>query len=402
MLGKLNVRDLSERHLRSKRVLLRVDYNVPLDEDGRVLDDARIRATLPTLEYLRGRGASIVILSHLGRPNGKPDPKLSLKPVADQLSELLGRQVEFSPDATSEDAVAASQRLGPGEILVVENTRFNPGETQNDPQFARALARLGDVYVNDAFGTAHRAHASTAGVAAYVQPAAAGLLMERELQHLSSLLGAPKRPFVTVLGGAKVSDKIGLIENLLGKVDTLCVGGAMACTFFRALGLEVGRSLVEEDCIDVAGKLIGEAGDALLLPTDVVVTAELKRGAKARSVGHKSIPSDRMVADIGADSARAFADRVRASQMILWNGPVGVFEIRPFDKGTRAIARAVVGATSGGATSVVGGGDTAAALAATGLAESVTHISTGGGASLELLAGQELPGVAALTDRVAV
>ncbi len=400
MRPKVTVRDLSDQHLRGKRVLLRVDFNVPLDEEGRVVDDSRIIATLPTLEYLRGRGAGIVVMSHLGRPKGAPEPGLSLRPVADELGALLDRDVAFSPDPASGEAVAASERLKPGDVLVVENTRFNPGETKNDPEFAKALSRLGDVYVNDAFGTAHRAHASTAGVARYLKPAAAGLLMERELDYLGHLLDNPERPFVTLLGGAKVGSKIEFIENLLGKVDRLGVGGAMACTFIKAMGFSVGRSLVEDDYIEFAKRLIKEAGEALLLPVDVVVTDKLEREATSKRVERDAIPDDAMVADIGPRSAAAFAEQVRTARTILWNGPLGVFEIPPFDEGTRMIATAVAAATGAGATSVVGGGDTAAAVAAFGLTQHMTHISTGGGASLELLAGKELPGVAALTDRL--
>lgn len=399
MRDKLTVRDLSDQQLRGKRVLLRVDFNVPLDEEGRVVDDSRIRATLPTLEYLRGRGAGIVIMSHLGRPKGAPEPGLSLRPVAEELGKLLGREVTFCPDPASDDAVAASERLEPGDVLVIENTRFNPGEAENDPEFAEALSHLGDVYVNDAFGTAHRAHASTAGVARYIEPAAAGLLMERELDYLGHLLDNPERPFVTLLGGAKVSSKIEFIKNLLGKVDRLAVGGAMACTFIKAMGFSVGRSLVEDDYTEFASGLMDEAGDVLLLPVDVVVTDELEREAAWKRVELDAIPDDALVADIGPRSAEAFAEQVRTARTILWNGPLGVFEVPPFDEGTRMIATAVAAATEAGATSVVGGGDTAAAVAAFGLSQEMTHISTGGGASLELLAGKELPGVAALTDR---
>jgi phosphoglycerate kinase len=323
-----------------------------------------------------------------------------LRPVAEELGGLLDREVAFSPDPASGEAVAASQRLRPGDVLVVENTRFNPGETKNDPEFAKALSRLGDVYVNDAFGTAHRAHASTAGVARYLKPAAAGLLMERELDYLGHLLDNPERPFVTLLGGAKVSSKIEFIENLLGKVDRLGVGGAMACTFIKAMGFSVGRSLVEDDYIEFASRLIKEAGEALLLPVDVVVTDKLEQGATSKRVERDAILDDAMVTDIGPRSAAAFAEQVRTAKTILWNGPLGVFEIPPFDEGTRMIATAVAAATGAGATSVVGGGDTAAAVAAFGLTQHMTHISTGGGASLELLAGKELPGVAALTDRL--
>jgi phosphoglycerate kinase len=402
MLNKMNVRDLSDVQLQGKRALVRVDYNVPLDEDGQVGDDARIRATLPTLEYLRGREAALVLMSHLGRPKGKPDPKYSLRAVAEHLGDLLGEEVRFVPSTVSEEAAAATERLKPGEILLLENTRFDPRETANDPSLAKALAALGDVYVNDAFGAAHRAHASTAGVARYLQPAVAGLLMERELEHLGGLLENPGRPFVTVLGGAKVSGKIDLIENLLGKVDRLCIGGAMACTFFRALGLETGVSLVEGDLVELAGDLMRRAGDKLALPRDAVIAPSMERGAEARIVSRNAIPSDEMSLDIGPESASEFADIVRSARTILWNGPVGVFEHEPFAVGTRIVAQAIVDATAGGATGIVGGGDTAAAVAAFGMSDRMTHVSTGGGATLEFLAGKELPGVAALSQRAAV
>lgn len=399
MLHKLTVRDLEDDQIDGRRALVRVDYNVPLDDGGRVTDDARIRATIPTLEYLRGRGASMVLMSHLGRPKGKRDPGLSLRPVADRLSDLLGREVRFMEDLVSDSVHAAARDLGPGEVMLLENTRFDPGETANDEALSRRLAGLGDAYVNDAFAAAHRAHASTAGVSRFLQPAVAGLLLERELVHLGQLLERPESPFVAVLGGAKVSGKIDLIENLLPKLDRLCVGGAMACTFFRAMGLEVGASLVEEDLVDFAGRLLERAAEELVLPTDVVIAPEIERGAETRIVDREEIPQDWKVADIGPESADTFAAKVRDARTILWNGPVGVFELEAFAAGSRVVARAISDATSSGSTSVVGGGDTAAAVAALGLREQMTHVSTGGGATLEFLAGKELPGVAALTDR---
>ncbi len=397
-LNKMNVRDLIDSQLEGRRVLVRVDYNVPLDE-GEVADDARIRATLPTLEYLRGRGGRIVLLSHLGRPKGKPDPEYSLQPVARHLSELLDEEVAFVAGLVSDEAHAGSERLEPGQLLLLENTRFDPRETANDPGLARELARLGDVYVNDAFGAAHRAHASTEGVAHYLRPAVAGLLMERELVHLGGLLAEPARPFVTVLGGAKVSGKIDLIENLLERVDRLCIGGAMACTFFRAMGYETGESLVEDDLVPVAEALLKRAGDALVLPSDAVVAPALDRGDQARTLRVEAIPPEEMLLDIGPASAATFAGVVKSARTILWNGPVGAFEYEPFGAGTRRVAQAVAEATRGGATSVIGGGDSAAAVAELGLVEEMTHVSTGGGATLEFLAGKELPGVSALNDR---
>lgn len=399
MFDKMNVRDLSDVDLQERRALVRVDYNVPLDEHGNVTDDARIQATLPTLQYLRGRQARIVLMSHLGRPKGKVVPKYSLRPVAEHLSRVLGEDVVFVPSTVSDEALQATETLEPAGVLLLENTRFDAREEANDPEFAKALSGLGDVYVNDAFGTAHRAHASTAGVARYLRPAVAGLLMERELEYLGGLLAEPERPYVAVLGGAKVSGKIDLIDNLLGKLDRLCIGGAMACTFLRAKGVETGKSLVEDDLIDLAGRLMDRAGDALVLPSDAVVAPSLESGEGAHTVKVEAIPADQMLLDIGPDSAGEFKAVLKSAKTILWNGPVGVFEQPAFSEGTRAVGRAIAEATSEGATSVVGGGDTAAAVAAFDLVDRMTHVSTGGGATLELLAGQELPGVAALTDR---
>lgn len=399
MLNKLTVRDLTDVQLRGKRALVRVDYNVPLDEQGRVGDDVRIRATLPTLEHLRGRGASLVLMSHLGRPKGEPNPKFSLQPVAARLAELLGDQVAFAAETVSPEVVARSKKLGPGAVLLVENTRFDPRETKNDPAMARELAALGDVYVNDAFGAAHRAHASTAGVAEFLRPAVAGLLLERELDYLGRLLQEPARPFVAVLGGAKVSGKVDLIESFLGKVDRLCVGGAMACTFLRAMGLETGKSLVEGELIESAARMLEQGGEVLVLPTDAVVAPAIDRGDEAHAVSREGIPAAEMLLDIGPESAGEFAQIVRSARTILWNGPMGVFEQTAFANGTAVVGAAIADATASGATSVVGGGDSAAAVAELGLADRMSHVSTGGGASLEFLAGKELPGVLALTDR---
>ncbi len=399
MLNKMNVRDLSDVQLQGRRALVRVDYNVPLGEAGQVTDDARIQATLPTLSYLRGRQARIVLMSHLGRPKGEVVAKYSLRPVAQHLARLLGEEVGFVPSTVSDEAVAATERLEPARVLLLENTRFDAREEKNDPSLAEAMSALGDVYVNDAFGTAHRAHASTAGVARYIRPAVAGLLMEREIEYLGGLLAEPARPFIAVLGGAKVSGKIDLIENLLGKVDRLCIGGAMACTFLRAKGLETGASLVEEDLIDLATELLERAGGALILPSDAVVAPSLESGEGAHVVSVEAIPATQMLLDVGPASARTFGSVIKSAKTILWNGPVGVFEQAAYAEGTRAVGLAVAEATAGGATSIVGGGDSAAAVAAFGLVGRMTHVSTGGGATLEFLAGQELPGVAALTDR---
>lgn len=399
MLQKMTVRDLSDVQVRNQRALIRVDYNVPLDDLGGVADDARIRATLPTLEYLRGREARLILMTHLGRPKGSPDPQYSLKPVAERLSELLGGDVRFISEIVSEEAVERSEALEPGQVALLENTRFEPGETRDDEELSRALARLGDFYVNDAFGAAHRAHASTHGVARCLKPAVAGLLMERELEQLGQLLEDPASPFVAIMGGAKVSGKIDLIDNLIGRLDKLCIGGAMACTFFRAMELETGKSLVEEDLVGVARDLLDNAGDKLLLPSDGVVAPSLDEGTSAHVVGRESIPKDEMFADIGPDSARAFAAEAKGARTLLWNGPVGVFEKRGFASGSRVVAKAIAEATSKGAKSVVGGGDTASAVAEFGLEDAMSHVSTGGGAALEFLAGKELPGVTALTER---
>ena len=399
MLNKMNVRDLSDVQLRGKRALVRVDYNVPLDDDGRVVDDARIRATLPTIGYLRGREAKVILMSHLGRPKGEVVPECTLRPVAERLSDLLGEDVRFVTGTVSQEAVAASEHLSPGGVLLVENTRFDEGETRNDSELAMAMAALGDVFVNDAFGTAHRAHASTEGVTRHLQPAVAGLLMERELEYLGGLLADPGRPFISVMGGAKVSGKIDLIENLLSKVDRLCIGGAMACTFLRAMGLETGKSLVEEELTELAGRLLESARGTLCLPSDAVVAPSIESGAEAHVVSVQAIPQDEMLLDIGPKSAEAFADIILGAETILWNGPVGVFEQEAFARGTEVVGRAVARATEAGSTSVVGGGDSAAAVAALGLADRMSHVSTGGGATLEFLAGKELPGVTALTEK---
>lgn len=402
---KLSLAQLPGEALRGKRVLLRVDYNVPLDERRQVADDTRIRATLPTLRLLADAGARTVILSHLGRPEGKRVPELSLRPAARRLAELLDRKVDFIGETVGEVAETAARQMGEGDVLVLENTRFLPGEEQNDAALAEGLARLGDVYVNDAFGAAHRAHASTAGVADVVRRrgghAVAGLLMERELRYLGSALREPERPYVAILGGAKVSGKVDVIGALLPAVDRLLVGGAMANTFFRAMGLETGRSLVEEDRVEMARSLLQEAGDRLLLPTDVRVAAEVRDGVPAETAARDAIPPGGAAVDIGPATEQRFAREIEDARTVLWNGPVGVFEIPAFAGGTRAVAAALAAAAARGATVVVGGGDSAAAVAEMGLAERMSHVSTGGGASLEFLEGRELPGVAALEDDAA-
>jgi phosphoglycerate kinase len=399
-MNKLTVRDLAAEQLRGKRALVRVDFNVPLDADRHVTDDTRIRAAVPTIELLLDRGARVVLLSHLGRPKGKPEAKYSLQPVAKRLAELLPtRKVSFVESTDSDEALKATMGLQPGEVLLLENTRFLGGEETNDERLSRALAGLGDLYVNDAFGAAHRAHASTEGVAKHLSPAVAGLLMEKEINYLHDALENPKRPFVAVLGGSKISGKIDVIEALLPKVDALLVGGAMACTFYKAMGLETGKSLVEADRVQLAKTLLEQAGTRLILPHDATVAPSIEQGSVARAVGRDGIPADQAMLDIGPRTAESYSRAIASAKTVLWNGPMGVFETPPFDKGTRAIADAMAKATSQGATTIVGGGDSAAAVEQAGLADRMSHVSTGGGASLEFLEGKTLPGLAALTDK---
>jgi len=377
--------------------LVRVDFNCPI-KDGVVTDNTRIRASLPTITYLREKGARVVLLSHLGRPKGGADPKYSLAPCARELERLLGAPVSFIADPAAPDAVTVTKRLPRGGVAIVENTRFYPGEEKNDPELAKTFAALGDFYVNDAFGSAHRAHSSTEAVAKLLKPAVAGFLMERELKYLGDALHDPKRPFVAVLGGAKVSGKIDLIENLLPRVDAILIGGAMACTFFRAMGLETGKSLVEEDRVELAKGLIKKGGDRLVLPVGAVIAQELKGDAETKVVARDKIPAGWAMFDIDPKTEKDFAARIAAAGTVVWNGPMGVFETPPFDHGTLAVAHALADATGRGAITVVGGGDSAAAVAQAGLENKMTHVSTGGGASLEFLEGKTLPGVAALDD----
>lgn len=397
----LSLEDLPAAALRERRVLVRVDYNVPLNEARQITDDTRIRATLPTLRYLIERGARIVLLSHFGRPKGKRVPEMSLRPVAERLAELLARPVDFLPETTTPQARAAAERLRPGDLLLLENTRFDPREEANDPSMAAELADLADLFVNDAFGAAHRAHASTSGVAEVIRErggtAVAGLLMKRELDYLGAALEKPERPFIAILGGAKISSKIDIIESLLPGTDRLLIGGAMANTFFLAQGLEVGASLVEEERVPLARELLAKAGDRLLLPTDVVIARAIEPGTPTRTVSVDSIPAGWMALDMGPESIARFAEEIRSSRTILWNGPLGVAEVPEFREGTAGIAHAIADATRNGATTIVGGGDSAAALHELGLEDAVSHLSTGGGASLEFLEGKTLPGVAALS-----
>jgi phosphoglycerate kinase len=395
---KKTLRSLPDSQLCSKRVLVRLDLNVPIDDSGHVTDDTRIRASIPTLEYILKRGGRPIVLSHFGRPKGKPDPRYTLQPVADVLESLCGHRVVFCETTDTDEAIKATHELPHGEILLLENTRFLVGEESNDEGLARTLAELGDLFVNDAFGAAHRAHASTAGVARQLHPAVAGLLMERELDYLGGALADPKHPFVAILGGSKISGKIDVIRALLPKVDALLIGGAMACTFYKAMGYEVGNSLVEPDRIDLARELIDTSGTRLILPHDAMVARNMDDGSNAHTVKRDAIPADEAMFDIGPGTAQSYARAIASAKTVLWNGPMGVFEKPPFDAGTLAVARAMADSTDHGAITIVGGGDSAAAVTGARLAARMSHVSTGGGASLEFLEGKELPGVAALDD----
>jgi phosphoglycerate kinase len=397
-MNKKSVRDID---LKGKRVFVRVDFNVPLskelDAEGNyaVKDDTRIRAALPTLKYLVEQGASLVLASHLGRPKG-PEPKSSLAPAARRLGELLGKPVALAPDCVGPEAERMAKALKPGEVLLLENVRFHPEEEKNDPAFARQLAALAEVYVNDAFGSAHRAHASTEGIAKYL-PAVGGFLMEKELEYLAGAVTNPAHPFVAILGGAKISDKIGVIENLLTKADKILIGGGMANTFFKAQGIGVADSLVEDASLDTAKTLMARAGGKIVLPVDAVLGDKFEKDAASQTVAVSSgVPAGWRILDIGPATVEAFAAEIKGAKLIVWNGPMGVFEFPKFAAGTNAIAKLVAGS---GATTVIGGGESVAAVEGAGLADKMSHISTGGGASLELLEGKILPGVAALLDK---
>jgi phosphoglycerate kinase len=396
---KLFVEDLD---VSGKRVIVRVDFNVPL-KDGKVESDKRLKESLPTIEYLRKKNAKVILMSHLGRPDGKRVADMSLRPVADALSGLLGAPVAFADDCVGAAAEKAVAALAPGGVLLLENLRFHAAEEENDPAFAKQLAALADVYVNDAFGSAHRAHASTEGITKLVPQAASGFLMKKELDYLGEALGNPKRPFVAVIGGSKVSGKIDVIKNLLPRVDKLLIGGGMTYTFLKAQGLEVGKSIVENDKLELARSLLAEAGGKLELGTDFVVTDKLD--FKGRTVGaiktvaRDAIPADWEAVDVGPATVASFTKTLLAAKTIVWNGPVGVFEIDATAKGTIAIAEALAKATAAGATTIIGGGDSASAVKKAGVASKVSHVSTGGGASLEYLEGKVLPGVAALTEK---
>lgn len=391
MFNKKTVEDID---VEGKRVFVRVDFNVPV-KDGVVGDDTRIRAALPTIQYLLDHGAAVILASHLGRPKAGPEEKFSLRPVAAHLSGLLGKPVAFAEDCIGPVAEKAAEALKPGEVLLLENTRFHPGEEKNDPGMAKALASLADVYVNDAFGSAHRAHASTAGIAEHL-PAVAGFLLEKEIRYLGQAIDDPKRPFVAILGGAKISDKIGVIRNLLKKADSILIGGGMANTFLKAQGMPVGDSLVEDEALETARELIEEARGKLHLPVDFVLADAFAAEAQAQSMDTGVVPDGWRILDIGPKTVKAYSEIIKGAGTVVWNGPMGVFEFPRFSHGTFGIAQAVA---ESGAISVIGGGESVAAINQSGLADRITHISTGGGASLEMLEGLVLPGVAALLDR---
>jgi len=399
MMAKLTVEDIE---VTGKRILTRVDFNVPLDA-GKVADDKRIRAALPTIRYLVERGGRVILMSHLGRPKGERRPDMSLRPCVPVLSGLAGRDVRFVDDCIGEAVIAAVKELGDGDILLLENLRYYNEETRNDKTFAAKLAALGDVYVNDAFGTAHRAHASTEAITHFIQPCVAGFLLMKEIAYLGDLIESPERPFVAILGGAKISSKIGVISNLLPKVDRIILGGGMSYTFYRAKGMEIGDSMLEGDKVDLAASLLKQGGDRIVLPVDCVISNFLdfdqRKVGELRGVAAEAIPPGWLGLDIGSRSIARFGSILKDAKTIVWNGPMGVFEIEATAKGTYAVARALADATANGAKTVIGGGDSASAVARAGVADQITHVSTGGGASLEFLEGKVLPGVAALTDK---
>ncbi len=391
MFNKKTIRDID---VKGKRVLVRVDYNVPI-KDGKVGDDTRIRAAQPTIDYLLENGAAVILCSHLGRPKEGPDPKYSLKPVAEYLSAMIKKPVAFAEDCIGPKAQAAAEALKPGDLLLLENTRFHPEEEKNNPKMAEQMAALADVYVNDAFGSAHRAHASTEGVAKFL-PAVAGFLMEKEIRYLGAAVADPAKPFVAILGGAKISDKIGVIKNLLTKADTILIGGGMANTFFKAQGYPVGDSLVEDQALDIAKEILQSAGTKLRLPVDVVLADKFDAAADHKVMSTGAVSDSWRILDIGPETMENYSKVIKDAKTVVWNGPMGVFEFPEFAKGTFGIAKAVADSS---ATSIIGGGESVAAVRQSGLAEKITHISTGGGASLEMLEGLTLPGVAALQDK---
>lgn len=398
-MAKLTVEDLG---VKGKRVLMRVDFNVPL-EGGKVGNDKRIRAALPTIKYITEKGGRLILMSHLGRPKGERKPEMSLRPCVSVLSDLLGKRVSFVDDCIGDEAEAAVEKLGDGEVLLLENLRYYKEETENDNDFAAKLAGLGDVYVNDAFGTAHRAHASTEGVTHHIDQCAAGYLLMKEIEFIGDLIVDPERPFVAILGGAKISSKIGVISNLLPKVDKIIIGGGMAYTFFKAMGMEIGNSLLEEDKISLAKELLEKGEDKIVLPVDCMITDVLdfdaRKVGELKEVAADAIPADWLGVDIGSKTIEKFGSILKDAKTIVWNGPMGVFEVEATARGTFAIANVLAEATLNGAATVIGGGDSASAVVKAGVEDKVSHVSTGGGASLEFLEGKVLPGVAALTDK---
>lgn len=397
MLKKMTLEDLQ---VQGKNVLVRCDFNVPMDDDSNITDDRRIVSSLPTIEYLIENGAKIILMSHLGRPKGEANPKYSLAPVAERLSELLNKEVTFAKDdrVVSDNVKGIVSKMKDGDVILLENTRFRKEEEKNDENFAKELASLGELYINDAFGTSHRAHTSNVGISRRL-PSAVGYLVEKEISVMGKALENPEKPFVAILGGAKVSDKIGVIENLLNKVDTILIGGGMAYTFLKAQGYEIGTSILEDDKVGLANQLLTEAdekGVKLLLPIDIVVAKEFKNDTEFKTVKIDSIPQDMMGMDMGEETIKLFSEEIKKAKTIVWNGPMGVFEMENFKKGTDAIAKAMAEAD---ATTIVGGGDSASAVEKAGFGEKMTHISTGGGASLEFLEGKELPGIAAISDK---
>lgn len=393
---------VSALNFKGKRTLVRVDFNVPLDKNLHITDDRRITESLPTIKKIIADGGRVILCSHLGRPKGKAVPEMSLKPAAKRLSELLGREVKMAPDCIGEETLKMVNALKDGEVLLLENLRYHNEEEKNDPSFAKQLAAMGDIYVNDAFGSAHRAHVSTEGVTKFISTCAAGFLMEKELKYLGEALAEPKRPFVAILGGAKISGKIDVIENLMDKVDAILIGGGMIFTFYKAMGKNIGNSLLEEDKIGLAKDILGKAkakGLKLLLPIDCVIADEVSETAQSSVVSVDKIPDNMKGLDIGPETIKLFKEELEKAKTVVWNGPMGVFEMTNFAKGTMAVAQALADATKNGATTVVGGGDSASAIAQAGLDKAVSHVSTGGGASLEFLEGKALPGVAALNDK---
>jgi len=395
----MSIKTVEDIDLKGRRVIVRCDFNVPLDESGNITDEKRIVSSLPTIKYILARGASLVLMSHLGRPKGKRVPEMSLAPVARSLSTHLGADVTLAPDCIGPDVEKLVSAMKPGNVVLLENLRFHAEETENDPEFSKQLAALADVYVNDAFGTAHRAHASTEGITRYMDDVASGYLLKKEIDYLDGAVRNPERPFVAIIGGVKISGKIDVITTLLDKADTLLIGGGMAYTFFRAMGIEIGKSILEADKVDLAGEILAKAEESsceLLLPVDTMIADDFSNDAATKFVGRDGIPADWEGLDIGMKTRELYAEKIKGAKTIVWNGPMGVFEMETFAGGTRAVADAMAEATSSGAKTIVGGGDSAAAIAKFGLEEKMSHISTGGGASLELLEGKVLPGVAAL------